>query len=144
MSFIIRDGNLTETPVIRNDPETGRPYCFARVAVNDRSQNEEGAWVTVGTTFYNLTVRGNQAERLVDLSESSGNIRLVFAGRYRVRKYERRDGGQGISHDVSVTELGVSLKGQDVQVHKTRESVSSESAASTELEEEEWRQYAAY
>jgi len=53
-------------------------------------------------------------------------VRILFAGRYRVREYDRRDGGKGISHDVVVDEIGVSLTGQRVAVERGRRSGGEE------------------
>lgn len=116
MSYICRVGNLTGPPTLRKDSESGRPYCFARVAVNDRAKDDNGEWLNVGTTYYSLTVWGDQAARLVDLAESSGNVRILFTGHYRARQFNRSDGTQGTSHDVFCDEVAASLRGQQVRV----------------------------
>ena len=140
MSYIIRSGNLTATPVLRNNTETGAPYCFARVAVNDRAKDGEGRWQNVGTSFYDLTVSGDTAQRLVALAEESGNVRLVFAGRYVVREFKRKDGSTGSAHTVRVDALGVSLRGQDIHVTRSPNRTSE----LVEPEDEEWREFATF
>ena len=138
MSYIIRSGNLTATPTLRTN-DTGRHYCFARVAVNDRAKNTEGEWETVGTTFYDLTVSGSDATRLIEVAEASGNVRVVFAGRYSVREYKRKDGTMGTGHNVHVDEIGISLRGQAVHV------ISSTPRTDTPPEtDDDWREYAEY
>lgn len=119
MSYIVRAGNLASTPELRT-AENGRTYCYADVIVNDRERTEDGSFRDLGTIRYSLTVFRSAAEQLVETAQTSGNVRVLFAGSYRVREYDRRDGGTGISHDVMVDEIGVSLTGQRVAVDKTR------------------------
>lgn len=118
MSYIVRAGNLATTPELRQS-DNG-PYCYADVIVNDRERTEDGSYRDLGTIRYSLTVFRSAAERLVEAAQTSGNIRVLFAGRYRVREFDRRDGGTGISHDVVVDEIGVSLTGQRVAVDRSR------------------------
>lgn len=115
MSYIIRSGNLAEAPTLRHS-ESGAAYTYATVLVNDRERQEDGSYKTISTVRYSLTVYRSEAENLVKAAEASGNVRLVFAGRYRVKEFRTKDGGLGISHDVQVDELGVSLQGQTVTV----------------------------
>lgn len=119
MSYIVRAGNLATTPELRT-ADNGGAYCYADVIVNDRERLDDGSYRDLATTRYSLTVFRSAAEQLVATAETSGNVRVLFAGRYRVREYDRRDGGKGISHDVVVDEIGVSLTGQRVAVDRTR------------------------
>ncbi|MDN5803015.1 MAG: single-stranded DNA-binding protein [Microlunatus sp.] len=121
MSYIVRAGNLAATPELRT-ADSGGVYCYADVIVNDRERLDDGSYRDLATTRYSLTVFRSAAEQLVATAETSGNVRVMFAGRYRVREYNRRDGGTGISHDVVVDEIGVSLTGQRVAVDRTRRS----------------------
>ena len=134
MSYIIRTGNLTGPPDLRHDAESGRPYAFARVAVNDSAPDESNEWTTIGTEFYNLTVRGNSAENLAEAAASGGNIRIVFAGYYRVRNYTRHDGSSATSRDVRVDQIGVSLLAQTVMV--TRPETGTDEIV------DDWRHFA--
>lgn len=120
MSYIVRAGNLASTPELRTAAESGRTYCYADVIVNDRERLDDGSYRDLGTIRYSLTVFRSAAEQLVETAQTSGNVRVLFAGSYRVREYHRNDGGTGISHDVMVDEIGVSLTGQRVAVDKTR------------------------
>lgn len=117
MSYIIRVGNLAKTPELLTNDE-GKNYCYARVLVTDRKPDDQGNWKDTATTAYDLTISGDQACRLVATAENSGNVRVLFAGRYRVEQFTRRDGGIGISHNVRVDEIGVSLKGQTITTDK--------------------------
>ena len=127
MSYIVRAGNVASTPELRT-ADSGRTYCYADVIVNDRERLEDGSYRDLGTVRYSLTVFRSAAEQLVETAQTSGNVRVLFAGSYRVREYDRRDGGKGISHDVVVDEIGVSLTGQRVAVDKNRRSSGGEAA----------------
>lgn len=119
MSYIVRSGNLASTPELR-ESEAGTKYVYADVIVNDRERTEDGAFRDVGSLRYSLVVFRSAAEQLVATAQRSGNVRLVFAGQYRVREYERKDGTTGLSHDVRVDELGVSITGQSVTVERAQ------------------------
>lgn len=119
MSYIVRAGNLAATPELRT-ADNGGVYCYADVIVNDRERLDDGSYRDLATTRYSLTVFRSAAEQLVSTAETSGNVRVMFAGRYRVREYDRKDGGKGISHDVVVDEIGISLTGQRIAVDRTR------------------------
>lgn len=121
MSYIIRVGNLAAIPELRT-AGSGGVYCYADVIVNDRERAEDGSYRDLGTVRYSLTVFRSAAEQLVETAQTSGNVGVLFAGRYRVREFDRRDGRKGISHDVVVDEIGVSLTGQRVAVDRSRRS----------------------
>lgn len=90
MSYIIRTGNLAGTPELR-EGERG-PYTYARVMVSDRIRPDDGSYTDGPSIAYDVLVNGNQAVNLVDAAEARGNIRVTFAGRYRVTEWQ---GGQG-------------------------------------------------
>lgn len=121
MSYIVRAGNLASAPELRTS-DTGAVYTYAEVIVNDSERLDDGSYRDLAATRYSLTVFRSAAEQLVATAETSGNVRVLFAGRYRVREYDRKDGGRGISHDVMVDEIGVGLTGQRVAVDRTRRS----------------------
>lgn len=116
MGYITLTGNLAATPILR-EGEKG-PYTYARVLVTDRVRGEDGSWSDGATVGYDLAVSGDQARQLVAAAEASGNIRITFSGAYRVTEYK---GAQGVrlQYEVSVDEVGVSLRGQRVRVEKS-------------------------
>jgi len=126
MSYIVRSGNLTEAPELSTS-ESGTKYVRASVIVNDRERQEDGSYKDSGTIRYNLTIFRSAAEQLVETAKRSGNVRVLFAGDYKVREYTRKDKTTGISHDVVVDEIGVSLTGQSVVVEKAGAPSSDES-----------------
>lgn len=113
MSYIVHAGNLASTPELHTS-ENGRSYCHGTVIVDDRERAEDGSYCDQRTIVYSLTVFGSAAEQLVETAQASGNVRVLFAGSYRVRGYDRPVGGTGISHNVMVDEIDVSLTGQRV------------------------------
>lgn len=117
MSYIVRVGNLAETPVLRHD-EKQRPYCFARVIVSDPEKQEDGSYSDGPPTAYDVTVSGSEAEHLVATATECGNVRVMFAGIYRTGRYRRENGDSIQTHKVTNSIIGVSLRGQDVFVRK--------------------------
>ena len=120
MTYIISTGNLAKTPELR-EGETGS-YCYARVLVTDRVRNRETNEFEDGATVaYDVAVRGSQAVNLVAAAETSGNIRVTFAGRLTTTEYHGENGVR-TQRNVSADEIGVSLRGQTVTVDKSSKS----------------------
>jgi len=115
-SYITRTGNLAATPELRQG-EKG-PYTFARILVSDGIRQEDGSYVDGPTIPYDVAVSGDKAVKLVDAATESGNIRIMFAGRYRVTEYQGENGPR-LQHRVNADEIAVSLTGQTVRVIKT-------------------------
>lgn len=115
MSYIVRTGNLAAAPELRQG-ERG-PYTYARVIVSDRIRQEDGSYTDGPPIAYDVAVSGAQATALVETAERSGNVRVTFAGRYRVTEY-RGEQGTRIQHEVRADEVAVSLRGQSVSVER--------------------------
>lgn len=116
MSYITRVGNLAKTPELRQG-ENG-PYLYARVIVTDRIRNDTGEWADSTPIGYDVSVPGAQAAELHRTATESGNIRVLFTGRYVVKTYVTTTGDTRISHVVYADEIGVSLRNQHVAVIK--------------------------
>lgn len=117
MSYITRTGNLAGAPELR-EGERG-PYTYARVIVSDRIRQEDGSYTDGPAIAYDVLVSGNQAVNLVAAAEASGNIRITFAGRYRVTEWQGEQGTR-VQHEVRADEVSVSLIGQKVTVERSR------------------------
>lgn len=115
MSYITRTGNLAATPELR-EGDNG-PYTYARVLVTDRVRNEDGTYSDGPTIAYDVAVNGSQAVNLVDTATRSGNIRVTFAGTYRITEYTT-DQGTRLQHEVRADDIAVSLRGQSVTVER--------------------------
>ncbi|WP_295818875.1 single-stranded DNA-binding protein [uncultured Microbacterium sp.] len=105
-SYITRTGNLAATPELRQG-EKG-PYTYARILVSDRLRQEDGTYVDGPPIAYDVAVSGDKAVKLVDAAKESGNIRIMFAGRYRVTEY-RGENSTRLQHQVTADEIAVSL-----------------------------------
>lgn len=127
MSYIVRTGNLAGTPELREGEHT--PYTYARIIVSDRIRQEDGSYVNGPAIAYDVLVSGSQAVNLVDAAKASGNIRITFAGRYRVTEW-RGEQGTRIEHEVRADEVSVSLIGQRVIVERPRGDVAPEEGTS--------------
>lgn len=82
--------NLAAAPELRQG-ERG-PYTYARVIVSDRIRQEDGSYTDGPPIAYDVAVSGAQATALVETAERSGNVRVTFAGRYRVTEYRGEQG----------------------------------------------------
>lgn len=126
MSYITRTGNLAGKPELR-EGEHG-PYTYARVIVSDRIRQDDGTFTDGPAIAYDVAVSGTQAVNLVEAAEKSGNIRITFAGRYRVTAFES-DQGTRIQHEVRADEVAVSLRGQSVTVERSARNDAEGDAA---------------
>lgn len=115
MSYIVRTGDLAETPKLRNG-ERG-VYAYARVIVNDSVRLEDGSYVDGPAVPYEVAVNGSQAENLVDVAERCGNVRVTFSDSYRVTEFQN-DRGTRIHYEVRADDIAVSLRGQKVTVER--------------------------
>lgn len=118
MGYITRTGNLAGTPTL-HEGDRG-PYTYARILVNDSVTQGDGSFTKGPTIAYDVAVSGGQARELVATAERSGNVRVMFSGRYRVTEWVGEKGAQ-IRHEVRADQVGVSLRGQSVTVER-RES----------------------
>lgn len=116
MSYIVRAGNLAYTPELRTGDD-GSPYAYARVIVSDSSRGEDGSYIDGPPIAYEVAVNGNQATNLVRAAQQSGNIRVVFAGKYRVGTRKKGE-DTVIQHQVRADDVAVSLRGQRVAVER--------------------------
>lgn len=123
MSHITRTGNLAGTPTLR-EGEHG-PYTYARILVTDRIRQEDGSFIDGATIGYDVAVSGSQATELVATAEKSGNVRVMFSGRYRVTEYHGEQGTR-IQHEVRADEIGISLRGQSVTVDRNANDAPNE------------------
>lgn len=115
MSYITRTGNLAGTPTL-HEGDRG-PYTYARILVNDSVAQEDGSYAAGPTIAYDVAVSGGQARELVATAERSGNVRVMFSGRYRVTEWTGEKGPQ-IRHEVKADQVGISLRGQSVTVER--------------------------
>ena len=109
MTNITIIGNTTAPAELRFTPQ-GVAACSFTVAVNERKKTQDG-WIDDGATFYRVTVWRDYAENVADKLVDKG-MRVVVTGKVRTRDYERRDGGKGISLEVTADEVAISIPRQ--------------------------------
>ena len=90
---------------------------LTRVIVTDRVKTDSG-WEDGATIGYDVAVNGRQAVGLVEAAEASGNIRVMFEGEYRVRRYAPEGGEPRDIHEVRGATVGASFAGQKVVIEK--------------------------
>lgn len=109
MTNITIIGNTTAPAELRFTPQ-GIAACSFTVAVNERKKTQDG-WTDDGATFYSVTVWRDYAENVAEALGDKG-MRVVVTGKVRTRDYERRDGGKGISLEVTADEVAISIPRQ--------------------------------
>lgn len=98
MNKIILIGRLTKDPEMRTT-NTGKKVASFSIAVND-GKDQDGK---TKAQFFNCTAW----DRLADIVESfAGKGKLVcVSGPLKFRSYEKSDGTQGHSHDISLNDF---------------------------------------
>ena len=109
MTNITITGNTVAPAELRFTPQ-GIAACSFTVAVNERKKVRD-EWIDDGATFYRVTVWRDYAETVAEALGDKG-MRVVVAGKVRTRDYERRDGGKGISLEVTADEVAISIPRQ--------------------------------
>ena len=82
-------------------------------AEGHRKKGPDGQWGDSGTTWYNITVFGKQAEDLADIIQEGAKQSVVVMGRVETREYEH-NGETRESRDVVAEHVGI--------VHKAAQS----------------------
>lgn len=95
-------GNLGRDPEMRYTPQ-GRPVTDMSVAVSHSKPDGNGGWKDEGTDWYRVSVWGDRAERAAEQFRK-GN-RVLVAGRFKTREYERRDGGTALSLEITADDI---------------------------------------
>ncbi|MCU0311550.1 MAG: single-stranded DNA-binding protein [Acidimicrobiales bacterium] len=106
-------GNCTRDPELRFTA-SGMQVTTLGLAVNNRRKNNQtGEWEEE-TSFVDVTCFGQMAENVAE-SCTKGS-RVLVTGRLRVRTYDKRDGGTGVSVEVVADEIGPSLRWATAQI----------------------------
>ena len=84
----------------------GKPRLSFSAAEGHRKKGPDGQWADSGTTWYNVTVFGRQAEDLADILQEGAKQAVVVNGRMETRAFEH-NGEQRTSLDVVANEVGI-------------------------------------
>lgn len=109
-------GNLVEDPELRF---TGSGVAMARirVAVNRRWRDQSGDWQEE-TSFLGGTLWREAAENAAESLQKG--MRVIITGRLEQRSWETQDGDRRSVVEISIDELGPSLRWATATVSKTQ------------------------
>lgn len=107
-------GNMTADPELRYT-QNGLAVAGFSIAVNDRKFNRQtNEWEDGETTFVRCSVWREMAE-YVTQSLTKGT-RVMVSGKVELKEFETRDGAKGSSLEMTVDDIGPSLKYATAQV----------------------------
>ena len=87
--------------------QDGKPrFSFSVGESHRRFDKQTNEWQDVGTTWWNCTVFGRQAEDLADILQEGQKQQVVVSGRSQTRSYEH-NGEQRTSLDVVADHVGL-------------------------------------
>ncbi|MBA3360599.1 MAG: single-stranded DNA-binding protein [Actinobacteria bacterium] len=111
-------GNLVDDPEMRFTP-SGVPMVKLRFAVNRRWRDQNNEWQEE-TGFFSGTIWREHAE---NVSESlQKGARVIVTGRLDQRSWETQDGEKRSVVEISIDEIGPSLRWATATVNKTARS----------------------
>jgi single-strand DNA-binding protein len=121
-------GNLTADPELRFTP-TGRPVASFTIASTPRFPDRDtGEWKDGETWFVRCSAWGDMAENIA--GSLSKGAAVIAAGRLRCRTWETTEGDKRTAVELTVDDIGPSLRRALVKVTKaTRERASGTAAA---------------
>ncbi len=121
-------GNLTADPELRFTP-TGQKVAAFTIASTPRFPDRAtGEWQDGETWFVRCSAWGDTAENIA-ASLSRGNA-VVATGRLRCRTWEAKDGGKRATVEMTVDDIGPSLRRAVAKVTKaTREHAAANGTA---------------
>ena len=102
--------------------QDNRPRFSFRVAENHGRYDQNNQWQETGTTWWNVTVFGKQAEDLADMIQEGAKQQVVVTGRSQTREYETQNGQMGESLDVVADFVGL--------VHRAKVAAQTSAGAS--------------
>jgi single-strand DNA-binding protein len=111
-------GNLVEDPELRFTP-SGVAMAKLRFAVNRRYQDRSGEWQE-DTSFFTGTCWRDLAENVAESLQKGA--RILVTGRLEQRSWETPEGDKRSVVEVSVDEIGPSLRWATATVTKTPRS----------------------
>jgi len=100
---------LGTQPELKFTP-SGAAVCSARAIFQDRYQDRQtGEWRDGKALWVNLTAWRQLAENMAE-SFNKGDDVIIHDATLEVREYEKREGGTGYSVELTVREMGPSIR----------------------------------
>ncbi len=130
-------GNLTADPELRFTP-TGQKVAAFTIASTPRFPDRAtGEWQDGETWFVRCSAWGDTAENIA-ASLSRGNA-VVATGRLRCRTWEAKDGGKRATVEMTVDDIGPSLRRAVAKVTKaTREHAAANGTGTGTAAADQW------
>ena len=109
MASVSFKGNIGKVRGLQFNPE-GKPRFGFSVAESHSKPDGNGGWTDIGTTWWNVTTFGKEAENLAEVIQEGQKQRVVVTGRSVTREYES-NGTKGSSLDVVSDFVGITPTG---------------------------------
>ncbi len=109
-------GNLVDDPELRFTP-SGVAMAKLRVAVNRRWRDRQSGEWQEDTSFFSGTVWREQAESVAESLQKGA--RVIITGRLEQRSWETEQGDRRSVVEISIDEIGPSLRWATASVNKT-------------------------
>lgn len=106
MANVTLKGNLGKVRELAFNKSDGNARLGFSVGEPHNKPDGNGGWTDEGTTWWNVTVFGRQAETLAEVLEEGAKQKVVVSGRSRTREYEY-EGERRTSLDVVADTVGL-------------------------------------
>ncbi|GAA1745607.1 single-stranded DNA-binding protein [Aeromicrobium alkaliterrae] len=113
-------GNLTRDPELRFTPAGAAVADFTVASTARTFDRQTSEWKDGDTLFIRCSAWRQLAENVA--GSLTKGTRVIVTGALKVREYERNDGGRGTSVEMTVEEVGPSLRNATVQVQRAQRS----------------------
>ena len=124
MTAVTIVGNLTADPELRFIP-SGKAVANFTIAESSRVK-DGNEWKDGPSTFWNCSIWGTDAENLAE--SLTRGMRVVAVGEAKQRSFETKDGEKRTVIEVTVSEIGPSLKWATARVERTTKNGSQSNA----------------
>ena len=119
-------GNLTRDPELRFTPAGAAVADFTVASTSRTFDRQTNEWKDGDTLFIRCSAWRQLAENVA--GSLTKGTRVIVTGPLKVREYERSDGGRGTSVEMTVDEVGPSLRNATVQVQRVARSGGNDGA----------------
>lgn len=122
-------GRLGDAPNLRFTPSGAAVASVSIVFQESYKDNNTGKWVDKDPVWVNATGWRELAESMAQGLNKGDEV--MVSGVLTLRKYEKRDGGEGHSLDLNISNIGPTMRRQEVQVRRVlREQAGDAQTAS--------------
>jgi len=115
---------------------SGKPVANFSIAENNRVKQADGTWKDGDPTFWRCSVWDTAAENLTE-SLTKGT-RVIAHGEVKQRTYDAKDGTQKTVMEVTVTEIGPSLRWAVGKVERRAGNGNGHKVAATVAADDPW------